>query len=117
MMSAVEDGAIAVQWNNDVVTRLPDGATVLARDGRGDIQAARFTERAWGVQFHPEVSPSIFRSWVGADPDGKGAPDGDGPGPAQVAAQIDAVEDQLWRTWRPFAERFAEMVLAAPVAR
>jgi GMP synthase (glutamine-hydrolysing) len=117
MLSAIEDGAVAVQWNNDVVSTLPAGSTVLARDGRGDIQAARFAERAWGVQFHPEVSPSIFRSWVAGDPDGKGAPDDGGPGPAEVAAQIDAVAEMLRRTWRPFAERFAELVLAAPAVR
>jgi GMP synthase (glutamine-hydrolysing) len=117
LLSAVQDGAVAVQWNNDVVASLPDGATVLARDGRGDVQAARFTAQSWGVQFHPEVSPAIFRSWVAGDPDGKGTPGGSGPGPAEVAAQIEAAEELLRATWRPFAERFAELVLSAPVPR
>jgi GMP synthase (glutamine-hydrolysing) len=117
LLSAVPDGAVAVQWNNDVVANLPGGATVLARDGRGDVQVARFTAQAWGVQFHPEVSPAIFRAWVAGDPDGKGTPGGSGPGPAEVVAQIDAAEALLRSTWQPFAERFAELVLSAPVPR
>ena len=50
-------GRQAVQWNDDIVTRLPAAASVLAVAPDGSVQAARFGARAWGVQFHPEVSP------------------------------------------------------------
>src|SRR5690242_11957185 len=61
---AALDDAPAVQWNNDVVTRLPDGATALARTPRGELQAARFGSAAWGVQWHPEAGVDIIRTWA-----------------------------------------------------
>lgn len=42
---------------------LPDGAEHLARSTLFDIQAARFAPRAYGFQFHPEVTPAIFARW------------------------------------------------------
>jgi GMP synthase (glutamine-hydrolysing) len=115
MFSALPDDAVAVQWNNDTVDRLPDDAEVLARDPRGDIQAARFGSDAWGLQFHPEVNARIFQDWVDADSDGKGSPADGGPSPADVVAEIRAVEGRLEATWRAFAERFAAVVLGANV--
>jgi GMP synthase (glutamine-hydrolysing) len=115
IFSALPDDAVAVQWNNDVVDRLPDDAQVLARDPRGDIQAARFGSDVWGLQFHPEVNAGIFQDWVDADSDGKGSPADGGPPPADVVAEIRAVEGRLEATWRPFAERFAAVVLDANV--
>jgi GMP synthase (glutamine-hydrolysing) len=61
------------------VLTLPEGAVPLARSRGVEVQAARFGERAWGAQFHPEFSESIMRAYVrrhartlaedGADPD------------------------------------------------
>jgi GMP synthase (glutamine-hydrolysing) len=117
LFAGVPDDAVAVQWNNDVVSRLPDDAEVLARDPRGDIQAARFGERAWGVQFHPEVHTAIFEEWVAADPEGKGSPSDGGPVPVQVVTDIKAAERRLAATWQPFAERFAAVVFGTPTSR
>src|SRR5699024_7182450 len=47
-------GAPVVQWNDDVVTRLPSGATALATNERGDLLLARLAPTVWGVQGHPE---------------------------------------------------------------
>src|SRR4051812_16370580 len=63
------DDVPAVQWNNDVVTRLPEGAVVLARTARGELQAARFGTAAWGVQWHPEAGVDIIRPWAAHDRD------------------------------------------------
>ena len=60
-------GRIGVQWNDDVVTALPEGATVLARTARGELQAARFAPTVWGVQLHPEVDEPILRRWAEGD--------------------------------------------------
>ena len=57
-------GRDVVHYNGDVVSRLPDGATLLASAPDGSVQAARFAPRAWGVQFHPETTPEIFASWM-----------------------------------------------------
>ncbi len=50
-----------LQWHLDAFT-LPPGATVLARSDVG-IQAYRHGRRL-GVQFHPEVTPSILAAWI-----------------------------------------------------
>lgn len=46
------------------VRRLPPGAELLARTSQIEVQAARYGERAWGVQFHPEFTESIVRAYV-----------------------------------------------------
>jgi GMP synthase (glutamine-hydrolysing) len=110
LFSELPDGAVTVQWNNDIADRLPAGSDVLARDPRGDIQAARFGRNAWGVQFHPEVNAAVFQEWVHDDSDGTRSPVDGGPPPTRVVADIRKVEDTLEATWRPFAERFASIV-------
>lgn len=53
-----------VQWNGDTVDPLPAGGVALARDEAGNVQAARFAPRAWGVQSHPEVTTATLDLWV-----------------------------------------------------
>ena len=43
----------------------PPGAVVLARNENG-VQALRFAEAAWGVQFHPEFDDGINRMIIEA---------------------------------------------------
>ncbi len=50
----------------DSVTRLPEGARVLARTRLDPNAAVRFGERAWGVQFHPEFDGEVMRGYVAA---------------------------------------------------
>jgi GMP synthase (glutamine-hydrolysing) len=114
LLGGVKDGAEAIQWNNDVVTRLPDNASALATAPDGTVQAARFGAHAWGVQFHPETSPALFRRWT-VDKDSAAIPREDGLDVAAVAAAIDAAEPRLRELWRPFALRFAELVRAGAV--
>ena len=59
----------AVQWNNDIVRRLPEGAVLLAETPAGEVQAARFAPTVWGVQWHPEAGHDIIRTWVDEDRD------------------------------------------------
>jgi GMP synthase (glutamine-hydrolysing) len=46
------------------VLSIPPGAVCLARSQADPHQAFRIGDRAWGVQFHPEFSESILRSYV-----------------------------------------------------
>jgi GMP synthase (glutamine-hydrolysing) len=46
----------------DAVTRLPEGAVLLGTGDPYPNQLFRIRS-AWGVQFHPEISPSRFREW------------------------------------------------------
>ncbi len=49
--------------HKEVVTRLPDGAQVLGRNGMG-LQAFQMGPRAFGVQFHPEFTREIAGMYV-----------------------------------------------------
>ena len=44
----------------------PPGAAVLARSDLDDCQAFRWKDSAWGVQFHPEFSTWLMRSYIQA---------------------------------------------------
>jgi GMP synthase (glutamine-hydrolysing) len=50
----------------DVVERLPEGATVLARTALDPHAVVRFSEAAWGVQFHPEMNAAAIRGYLHA---------------------------------------------------
>lgn len=102
---AGSDALPAVHYNDDVVTTLPPGATVLARLPDGMPQALRFGERAWGVQFHPETPPAVFEAWLRAE-----ATEGLGDEEQRALDAVRAAEAELRAAWRPFAERFAQLV-------
>lgn len=46
--------------HSQTVTRLPEGAKLLATNAFG-VQAARMSATSWGVQFHPEYDAGIMR--------------------------------------------------------
>jgi len=46
------------------VLRLPEGATLLARNDFEAHQAFRVGPCAWGVQFHPEFSDEVMRAYL-----------------------------------------------------
>jgi GMP synthase (glutamine-hydrolysing) len=108
--------ARAVQWNDDIVVQMPADATVLALAPDDTVQAARFGPLAWGVQFHPEVSPEVFALW-GAEAR-QSDPSNAGTGAAaQAARAISAAAAELETTWRPLAERLASLVSRAAATR
>jgi GMP synthase-like glutamine amidotransferase len=53
---------VTLQWHGDTFD-LPEGAVLLASSPAYRNQAFRF-ERAYGVQFHLEVSPEMAREWA-----------------------------------------------------
>lgn len=92
----------AVQWNDDVVTQMPDGACVMARVATGEVQAARFAPTVWGVQWHPEVDEPVVRGWTA---------DG-GVDPEEAERELTAIglaTRELEESWRPLARRFAQL--------
>lgn len=116
LLGALDDTARAVQWNDDVIATLPEGAVALAHSPDGTVQAARFGPHAWGLQFHPEVTPDIFRSWTAGK---SNASDGDSNGLDldAVHRSIVAADADLQATWRPVADRFSDIVAAAHEGR
>ena len=102
----------AIQWNNDLVVEPPPGTVLLARTSRGEMQAARFADTVWGVQWHPEAHETICRGWAENDRDEAAER---GVDLERYVAQVAAAGDELRATWRGLAEGFA--TLATPVGR
>ena len=82
------------------VLALPEGATLLATSPRDPVHAFRASERAWGVQFHPEFDADISTTYVSERRD---AISGEGDDPdALIEAAHDT--DHGERLLRRFAE-------------
>ncbi|WP_043638251.1 type 1 glutamine amidotransferase [Nonomuraea candida] len=95
--------SVAVQYHQDAMTRLPDGAVPLMTGAQYPNQAYRLGEAAWAVQFHPEATPEIFASWTsGSDLDAA----------EDLNAEVKAAEPTLMATWRPLARAFATVIRA-----
>jgi GMP synthase (glutamine-hydrolysing) len=95
-----------VQWNDDVVTELPPGATLLAVTDRGEIQAARYAPMVWGVQLHPEVDVPVLQPWAESD---RGSHETRGIDTDGLLRDIDAAREELDDAWRPLATGFAAL--------
>ena len=54
---------VSLQWHGDTFD-LPAGATLLATSPLYPNHAFRWGSRAYGVQFHLEVSPQMAREWA-----------------------------------------------------
>lgn len=97
----------AVQWNDDVVTELPDGATLLAATDRAEVQVVRYAPLMWGVQLHPEVDVPVLRPWADSD---RGSHETRGIDTDALLRDIDAARAELDDAWRPLAVGFAALV-------
>jgi len=105
LFSTVATPRRGAHWNDDIVTRLPEGAVLMARSSSGEVQAARHAPTVWGVQWHPEVDEPLFRGWL---------VDGDAD-PALAAATLSDLassDGELEQAWRPLASRFVELAAA-----
>ena len=108
LFGAVATPRRGIHWNSDIVTELPPGAVELARAPRGEVQAARFGEVMWGVQWHPEIDEPLLRRWAADDPV---SPSESGLVIEDELARVAAARAELDDAWRPLASRFAEIVL------
>jgi GMP synthase-like glutamine amidotransferase len=93
-----------VQWHHDEITELPAGAVLLLASSDYPHQAFRVGDSAWGVQFHPEVDTAMFADWASTSGElladlGRSADD--------LVVEVDALMDDLFEVWHPFACRFA----------
>jgi len=105
LFSTVATPRRGAHWNDDIVTRLPEGALLMARSRSGEVQAARHAPTVWGVQWHPEVDAALFRGWLvdgSADPALAEA----------TLADLAASADELVEAWRPLAARFGALASA-----
>jgi GMP synthase (glutamine-hydrolysing) len=58
----------ALQWHSYAFELPPDG--VALAENPVCLQGYRVGERAWGVQFHPEVNRPILEAWIAGADDG-----------------------------------------------
>lgn len=52
-----------MQWHGDTFD-LPEGAVLLASSAKYPHQAFRWGRNAFGFQFHPELTPFLFKCWM-----------------------------------------------------
>lgn len=51
------------QWHGSEVTRLPEGAVILAANPACPVQAMRWGRHAYGFQYHVEITPATVPEW------------------------------------------------------
>lgn len=107
LMGALATPRRGVQWNDDVVVALPADAVLLAETEHGEVQAARFGPRMWGVQLHPEVDAPVLRPWAEED---RGSHETCGIDTDALLRDVDAARAELDDAWRPLATGFARLV-------
>jgi GMP synthase (glutamine-hydrolysing) len=61
------------QWHREGFD-LPDGAELLASGGDFPVQAFRYQERAFAIQFHPEITYAMICRWTTRASERMGAP-------------------------------------------
>lgn len=105
--STTGTGFRAAQWHQDAVVRLPPGAVLLVTGERYPHQAYRLGERAWGVQYHPEVTRQDWAAWVAGG--SAGLVDA-GVEPASVADAVDRADPDLETVAVAHARAFAALV-------
>ena len=86
-----------MQYHNDVVSTLPQGAVLLLSSMGYPNQAWRQGPAAWGVQFHLETAAEDVREW--ARTEGR-------PLTGRLGASLDEAQDAMGEVWRDFAHRF-----------
>lgn len=97
------EGLPAAQWHSDAVLTLPVGATLLLTGAAYENQLFRVGDRAWGTQFHPEVTVEDFCGWGEvAPPDGIDVP--------AAYARVRSDGEALAAAWRPLATGFVRVV-------
>jgi GMP synthase-like glutamine amidotransferase len=94
------------QWHGDTFD-LPEGAVLLATSPAYPHQAVRVGERAYGVQFHLEVSPELVREWAAVPAYAAALERVLGPGSVpRLLSDFSAAAEELARHGRALFERW-----------
>jgi len=97
----------ALQWHQDHVAELPDGAVLLMSNEACRVQAFRVGETAYGLQLHPEVDVATFADWAGEVDE---ALTRSGRDAAAAAREVAEAEADLIAAWRPVTRAWADLV-------
>ncbi len=93
------------QWHEDYVSRLPEGATLLASSELCANQVYRVGSKSYAVQFHPEIDASIIHTWE-ENADNAFLESGK----SSVEAEVAAVESDLLATWKPIVQEWGRLI-------
>ena len=96
-----------VQFHHDEISRLPEGAVLLANSPMYENQAFRVGRHVYGLQFHIETTPEVVDEWAERDVAGVDASPWD---EATIKQLIRAAHPHIEEAWQPFAGRFADLV-------
>lgn len=107
LLGVLPKAILTTQWHFDLVARPPEGAVTLARTPTCPHQAYRLGERAWGVQFHPEVRRADLDTWNRA---GAAALRARGTTPEAVLAEYDARFPEIRGAAETIARGYAAIV-------
>jgi GMP synthase (glutamine-hydrolysing) len=110
LFSLLPDKVPVAQYHGDAMLEMPEGAVLLASTHDCAVQGYRLGDRAWAVQFHPEVDAEIVGTWFADDP----APvEKCGRTTEAVLDELVARAAEMRDAWRPFAHAFADVVRAS----
>ncbi len=112
VFGGIDTDLVTLQWHGDTFD-LPDGAVRLASSPAYANQAFRIG-RAYGVQFHLEVSREMAREWAAVPAYTEYLERTLGPGSADsLFAEFDANEVRMRATGRRIFEQFVDAHVAA----
>ncbi len=94
-----------IENHQDMITRLPPRAVLLASSDAIEIQAFRLGRHVRGVQFHPEASAADLARWDDA------ALRGEGRSLARLIAAAEEVDAHNTEVSRAIVEAFADEIL------
>ena len=64
LFSDMRSPMTVLQWHSAAVSALPEGATVLASSEHCAVQAFRYGARAYGLQYHVEITGDTVDEWA-----------------------------------------------------
>ncbi|WP_239157021.1 type 1 glutamine amidotransferase [Actinocatenispora thailandica] len=102
-----------IAFHHDEITELPEGATLLAASPSYPHQAFRYGDRMWALQFHIECDRDMLAGWIADSTDVAEA----GLDREALLTQCVRALPDVAETWRPFAQRFADLVTGRSSAR
>lgn len=107
VLSALGEGAPMIENHQDMITRLPVEAVLLASSAAVPNQAFRLGQRVRGVQFHPEASAADLARWDDA------ALRGEGWSLTDLIAAAERVDAHNTSASRALVDGFADELLGA----
>lgn len=104
VFSALGDEAPMIENHQDMITRLPPQAVLMASSAAIENQAFRLGMKVRGVQFHPEASAADLARWDDA------ALRGEGRSLPELIAAAERVDDHNTAASRRLIDAFADEV-------